>query len=360
MKLQFLEPLYESPGPVASVYLDTSRDVDEPDRAIGMRWRHLRDSLLAHDADHGTVRAVEAEVGTDREIAGLHGQAIFASHGRVLLAECLPRPPDRDTARFGTVPDTSPLCLQHAPDIPYAAVATHRLHTGEPGEAHDEIEVEVSIGSWPMSRVAPPHEIHEQIPADDWPKEARGLLAELSEETPETIVLSGDPWAANTMTRLAPKRLQPRFTKLKDGAPHHPEPGRTVLEEDLADLFADRLRDRDRQQLDAFQSQRARRPDESEGLPATVAALQRGQAQALILTTPQPSGARLWAGPEPTQLATSGHDLKAFGVDFFWEEQAPATLIRAATATQADLIVVPQDQLPLRDGVGVLLRYATR
>ncbi|GAA4933253.1 hypothetical protein ACFPM3_04390 [Streptomyces coeruleoprunus] len=363
MKLQFLEPLYQQDRPVASVYLDTSRDIDEPDRAVEVRWRHLRDSLLAHDADPATVRAIEAEIGTDREIAGQHGQAVFAAGGRVLLAECLPRPPDRDSARYGTVPDTVPLCLQHAPDIPYAAVATHRLHTGEHG-AHDEIEIDVSVGSWPISRVAPPHEIHERIPADDWPREAEQLLAELTDGgdgprtgATEAIVVSGDPWAANTITRLAPKRLQDRFTKIKNGGRHQPEPGRTVLEEDLAGLFADRMRARDQQQLDAFQSQRARRPGDVEGLAAAVAALQRGQAQALVLTTPRPPGRRLWVGSEPNRLALSGHDLRAFGVDYFWEEDADAALIRAAVATHAELIVRPHDDPPLQDGTGVLLRY---
>ncbi|WP_175412383.1 hypothetical protein [Streptomyces sp. TRM64462] len=357
MKLQFLAPLYERPGPVASVYLDTSRDIDEPDRAIDMRWRHLRDSLLAHDADPATTRAIEAEIGTDREIAGLHGQAIFAAHGRVLLAECLPRPPARDTAVYGVVPDTAQLCVQHAPDITYAAVATHRLRTGYDG--HDELEVDVSVGSWPMSRVAPPHELHERVPAEDWPDEAEHLLTDLVEESPEEIVVSGDPWAANTFTRLAPKRLRSRVTKLKNGAPHPPDPGRTALEENLADVFANRLSARDQRQLDAFQAQRAHRPDDSEGLPATVRALQRGQAQALILTTPRPADQHLWVGREPTHVATTGHELRSFGIDYFWEEPAASPLIRAATVTQADLIVVPHDDLPLRDGAGVLLRYTT-
>ncbi|WP_149183508.1 hypothetical protein [Streptomyces sp. TRM49041] len=359
MRLQFLEPLYEQPGPVASVYLDTSRDIDEPDRAIEVRRRNLRYSLLAHDADLDTVLAVEAEAGTDREIAGPHGQAIFAAAGQVLLSECLPRPPAHDSARYGLIPDTAPLCLQHAPDIPYAAVATHRLHPSDHQDGGDEIEVDVSIGSWPMSRVAPPRQIHQQMRIDDWPEEAEVLVSELSDDM-EAIVLSGDPWAANTITRLAPKRLQPRFTRRKNGAPHHPEPGRTVLEDDLADVFAGRLRDRDQQQLDAFQSQRARHPDESEGMAATVTALQRGQARAVVLTTPQPTGRHLWVGAEPTQLATSGHDLRSFGVDYFWEEQAEAALIRAAAATGSELIVTPQEQLPLKDGIGVLLRYTAR
>ncbi|MFD7460687.1 MULTISPECIES: hypothetical protein [unclassified Streptomyces] len=36
MTLSFLEPLYAEPGPFASVYLDTSRDVVEAHRTIGV------------------------------------------------------------------------------------------------------------------------------------------------------------------------------------------------------------------------------------------------------------------------------------------------------------------------------------
>ncbi|MDW6057428.1 hypothetical protein SAZ11_04315 [Streptomyces sp. FXJ1.4098] len=51
MRLSFLEPLYKQPGPFASVYLDTSRDsaIEDPDAAIELRWRHLRDALLSEE-----------------------------------------------------------------------------------------------------------------------------------------------------------------------------------------------------------------------------------------------------------------------------------------------------------------------
>ncbi|CAL9673917.1 hypothetical protein SUDANB105_07730 [Streptomyces sp. enrichment culture] len=47
MRLSFLEPLYAEPGPFASVYLGTSRDVEHPERAIALRWGRLRESRPA-------------------------------------------------------------------------------------------------------------------------------------------------------------------------------------------------------------------------------------------------------------------------------------------------------------------------
>ncbi|BAU81762.1 hypothetical protein SLA_0808 [Streptomyces laurentii] len=52
MRLSFLEPLCNQPGPFASVYLDTSRDaaVEHPDAVMELRWRHLRDALMSEGA----------------------------------------------------------------------------------------------------------------------------------------------------------------------------------------------------------------------------------------------------------------------------------------------------------------------
>lgn len=50
--------------------------------------------------------------------------------------------------------------------------------------------------------------------------------------------------------------------------------------------------------------------------------------------------------------------MSAFGLRFSWEEPAAgAALLRAAAGTRAELIVVPEEELPVEDGVAVLLRY---
>lgn len=122
MKLSFLDPLFATPGPWASVYLDTTPDGDDPDRAVAARWHRQRDALLAQGADTATVTALEEAAGT----ADAPGRALFAAHGRLVLAADLPDPPERDHARFGPLPDALPLALRRAPDIPYAAITVTR------------------------------------------------------------------------------------------------------------------------------------------------------------------------------------------------------------------------------------------
>ncbi|MDW6062554.1 hypothetical protein SAZ11_36630 [Streptomyces sp. FXJ1.4098] len=156
MKLTFLEKLYARPAPVACAYLDTSRDIDDPDKAIGLRRRHLQDTLAAQGTDAATLAAVAGSVGTDRDLPGRHGQAIFASHGQLLLAEELPEPPTGEVATFTELPDAMPLAVQHAPDIPYVAVvAKHADQRGEPRAVPKELEVEFQPGRWALIQVVP-------------------------------------------------------------------------------------------------------------------------------------------------------------------------------------------------------------
>lgn len=94
----------------------------------------------------------------------------------------------------------------------------------------------------------------------------------------------------------------------------------------------------------------------TEGLAATVAALQRGQVAALLLNRPPESSLRLWAGSQPTQLALTEAELMSFGVRAP-RERADEALIRALVGTGAELVVVPESELRLYEGVGGLLRY---
>ncbi|MDQ0957153.1 hypothetical protein QFZ66_001031 [Streptomyces sp. B4I13] len=115
MELTFLDPVYARPGPYACAYLDTSRDIPDPESAISLRRRHLRQALAGQGTDDATVAAVADVAGSDREVAGRHGQAIFASQGHLALVEEVPDPPAHDAARFSALPDVMPLAVQHAP-----------------------------------------------------------------------------------------------------------------------------------------------------------------------------------------------------------------------------------------------------
>ncbi|MFF4568211.1 hypothetical protein [Streptomyces sp. NPDC001410] len=359
MELTFLDPVYARPGPYACAYLDTSRDVRNPEAAIRLRRRHLREDLAQQGADNATVAVVSDVAGTDREVSGRHGQAIFASHGHVALVEELPDPPAHDAARFSALPDVMPLAVQHAPDIPYAAATMHRVARPETG-APEELEVDIQTGRWPSSTVAPGTRHHRSGPAARWPHgaaEVAGELAELVHRThAEVIVLSGDAWALNVLVNRIPGPLRERVVTVA-GDGHTAGEGRALLEQELSEVFRGRMSERDQARVETFRARRTQHADAVEGMPAVVAALQRAQAGALLLNTPVDPPVRLWVGSEPTQIALSAADLESFGVLGFQEVPPGAALIRALVRTGAELVVVPREELPLEDGVGVLLRY---
>lgn len=128
MDLGFLRPLYESDGPVASVHLDTTRDTTDASKKIDLRWRHLREELAALGTDEATLDVIEEAVGQGSSRSfGNHGQALYASEGRLLGAHTLAEPPSQDRASFLPVPDALPLTIDRGRRLPYVLVALDRV-----------------------------------------------------------------------------------------------------------------------------------------------------------------------------------------------------------------------------------------
>ncbi|MGC9541304.1 hypothetical protein [Streptomyces sp. UG1] len=359
MRLHFLDPLYARAGPFASVYVDTSRDIDDPDKAIELRRRHTRSDLIALGADPATADASADAVGTDADLPGRHGQALFATHGEVVLTEELPQPPPVDKTRYTALPDAMPLALQYAPDIPYAAVVLTRVEPKGGATAPEDLLVKVQTGRWPSSAVAPRALTSLRVPIHGWRQEAERLAAELAHLIDlghaDTLVLCGDTWARGVLVNRLPAPLRNRVATVP-GDERDVESGRALLEPQLAALFRGSLSAHDRDRLESFAAQRARHLA-GEGLPATVAALQRGRADALVVNRPAQGWPPIWIGADPKQVALSATDLETFGATGYEEQPADAALLYAAVATGAELIVVPRQETPLEDGIGVLLRY---
>ncbi|MEU8526925.1 hypothetical protein AB0C77_15210 [Streptomyces sp. NPDC048629] len=359
MRLSFLDPLYAEPGPYASVYLDTSRDVDHPERAIAQRWHRLRESLSRQGADGALLDVLEGVVGSDTEVPGVHGQAVFAAHGTLVLDGELPRPPEHDTARYSTLPDAMPLVTQHVPEIPYLAVVVH--YSGLPtAETHGWVTLEAETGTWPASTVTPGERLHRRVAVATWHRTCVRLGHRLDELArgahADAVVVGGDVWACNVLVRRLPAALRGKVVRVGGRTPT--DTGRALLEEQLGGVFRGHMAAHDCDLVDAFIARRALEGPTAEGLPATVAALQRGQVAALLLNRPPGASARLWAGSRPTQLALTEAELTSFGVRAPGEERADEALVRALVGTGAELVVVPEGELRLRDGVGALLRYA--
>ncbi|KOY53562.1 hypothetical protein [Streptomyces sp. XY332] len=359
MRLSFLEPLYTASGPFASVYLDTSRDIAQPDRSVALRWGRLRADLTRQGADRALLGALEEAVGADAELPGTHGQAIFAASGSLVMDGELPRPPARDSARYSTLPDAMPLVTQHLPEIPYLAVVVH--YGGLPtAETHGWVRVEAESGTWPASTVTPGERLHHEVAVASWHHSAVRLGHRLDAWARRThadaVVVGGDAWAGNVLVRRLPHALSGKVVRV--GGPTPTDTGRALLEPQLESVFRGRMAAHDRDLVNIFIGRRALGGPATEGMGATLAALQRGQVAALLLNHLPAASLRLWTGPQPSQLALTEEELITFGVRAPHEEPAAEALVRALVGTAAELVVVPADDLELDEGVGALLRYA--
>ncbi|MFF8844363.1 hypothetical protein ACF08N_16875 [Streptomyces sp. NPDC015127] len=358
MRLSFLETLYAEPGPFASVYLDTSRDVEHPGRAIALRWQRLRNNLTRQGADRALLDVMEEVVGADADVPGTHGQAVFAAHGALVMDQELPTPPARDSARYSTLPDAMPLVTQHVPEIPYLAVTVH--YSGLPtAETHGWVTLDAESGAWPTSNASPGERLHLRVAVATWHHTAVRLGHRLDEWArsahADAVVVGGDDWACNVLVRRLPHGLQARVVRV--GGATATDTGRALLEPQLNSVFRGRMSAHDRELVNVFIGRRALKGAVTEGLSPTVAALQRGQVSALLLNHPPAPSLRLWVGPQSTQVALTEAELVAFGVRAPREERADEALVRILVGTGAELVLVPESELGLYEGMGDLLRY---
>lgn len=370
MNLSFLGPLYARQGPYASVRLDTSRDIDDPDRAIALRWRHLGHELDQQGADKATRQALGEVVGSDRDVPGPHGQAVFAARGEVLLSAELPHPPAHDAARFSSLPDAMPVALQRAPDIGYAVVLIHRISAEETSTAEDELDVRLQTGRWPVSAVDPDTRAQRRhrYPASAWPQHTAQVLDDMGdlvdlerEGGTDTVVVCGEVWERGVLVNQMPATMRACVVAVEEDANGRLETDgrdRALLEDTLGELLRGCMSAQDTALTETFLEQRARGWGRAvEGLDAAVEALQRAQVRALLLNPPADLSTPIWVGREPTQLALQAADLRHYGAGSVSEQPADAALLRALVGTGAQLVVVPDEELTLEDRLGALLRY---
>lgn len=370
MDLGFLAPLYERPGPFATVYLDTTRSSEDAAHAIDLRWKEQRHTLAEHGADEATLAALDATAGQDRGVAGPHGQVLVGAGGQVVVERVLPAPPRRELAHWGSLPHLMPMLAQLAETVPYVLVRCDRVGAdieayGGFGQPTDSAEVDG--GTLHIRKVKPggwAHKRYQQRAENLWDRNAQQVAEEtdriVRESGARVLAVTGDVRAREALTEHLGPRSRGMLAELDEGgraAGADEDSLRAALERLLAEVSV-----RDRQAtLAQFEEQRGRHERAVEGLPATVQALQRAQVDTLVLVDDPSSTARLFVGDGPEQLGMRREDLTALGVENAQEERADAALVRALAGTGAALLVVPggaDADVRIADGIGALLRYA--
>lgn len=377
--LSFLHPLYDTPGPFVSCYLDTSWDVEDAQRAIALRWRHLRTTAAEHGAGESTLQALDGAVAGVRAVPGAHGLALFGAGGHLVSSHDLPCAPAPEIAHVGPLPDVLPLAVQLSVTVPHVLVLADRLGAditayGPDGHTAARRHVEGSTDEvtkrgaggyqgWSQHR-------YQRRAENTWDHNARLVADEVDRLVSRTgsraLVVAGDVRARGALRDHLAKRSLAVLTERDAGDRDAPET-RTALETESARVVAETAAGDRRAVLSRFAEARGQGGRAVTGLPTVTAALRQGRVEALLVRPGVLGQARLWVGPELMQVATRREHLAAVGVDAPVSDLAGSALVRALVGCRGTMVALPDgdathdlgsDDLPLTGGVGALLRYA--
>ncbi|MEU5361960.1 Vms1/Ankzf1 family peptidyl-tRNA hydrolase [Streptomyces sp. NPDC005925] len=370
MDLAFLHPLYEQPGPWASVYVDTSRHTEDTPHERELTARAMARDLSEQGADDATCRAVQSAIEDLRHSSEPHGRAVFARAGEVVLDPRLARAPQRDWAKWAPLPRVTPL-LELAGEDPVCVVA-YVDRKGADFELRSALGSEGAGGvtgrQWPVHRTSTVDwsERHFQLRVENtWEHNAAEIadaLAVCQEETgADLLILVGDDRERRSVHERLPQRLHDLVVE----APHGT--GSRLLDDDVEQARAEHVRLRAAAEMERFLASRT--PDAEgragavEGVPALVEAAREHRIDELLVRPDGPDAHReVWIGAEPDQLAVRRTELKTLGEQHSWPARADDALIRSAVATDAAALCVTaapatEQEAPV-GGLGALLRWS--
>jgi hypothetical protein len=354
MDTSFLKPLYDRRGPWCSVYLPTARNEISAEHEIELRWRDLRGRLAEIGAPAADLRAIDAEVGTDRSVPGPHGQAIFAARGEVALVRELHAPVTEVRAVFGELPDLVPLLARTRDLGPHLLVFADRsgadveVHGGRPGPTDERVDA-------PGDRRQDRRQRRAENSVQDSAKAVAARLEQIAgEQAAGVLALSGESrMRAAVLAELGPL-WRPRTVEL----PGSDAPG--------ADTESVR-RQAARAAAEFEQAWRAGMVDRYaaglakgkavEGLEAVVASLRSGEVDTLLVRQDAAdSGAPVWWGPEPGQLAVRPDELDATHAPEVRRGRGVDALIRAAALEDGGLLLFSGGEPGPGGAAGAILR----
>ncbi|OEV04188.1 hypothetical protein [Streptomyces oceani] len=387
MEVGFLSPLFDRPGPWASVYLDTTALSPDPhpraERAAHAACARLR----GQGADPRTCRAVYEAMTTPAEPPAPPGRAIFATDGTVVLAPPLATAPDGGPhACWEALPHTGPL-LELAETNPACVVARVRPD-GATFELHGPygvLDAGRVRGDWPVHRSSPADwsvcHFRPTEPDDDTRGAelvADGIRNCAARTRPELVILAGDRAVRMAVLERLPAGLRSRTvhaderTGTADGPPQVAgERGGTTdpIAPEVARIRATHGRRHARSTMECFLSGRLPTDDgriaAAEGVPALIDAARQHRIGSLIV---RPEGVDLhrevWVGQDPEQLAVRPTDAQLLGGQQPATARADDALVRSAATSGAEVLCVrpyelapgTPDGLP-SGGLGALLRW---
>jgi Bacterial archaeo-eukaryotic release factor family 2 len=348
VKLPWLKPVLETPGPLTSVHLDTTRTAPQAAGELKARWDRMRADLSAAGAPADLLEDIEETVLSPSPIGGRHGRTILATDTEILVDRVLPVPPLQESGHRGEHPQLLPL-LQlipfavsqlliivdragadlhlRAPENPSIAHGPNDLGDDASIEGgHDELHKAHAGGGtqhgWRGSNF-------EARVEDSWERNADAVAATvervLRERSPDMLLLSGDVRAMGLLKDSLGREARERVIEVSGGTrgvafDHGP------FREELVRVTEEFVATRQCDLAERFRESQARDGASVGGSSEVAQALERGQVDELVFVT--------------------GHAPEGI------EE-----LLRQALLTDAAVSALQEDADGIPEGVGALLRW---
>ena len=360
-KANALGSLVQDAGPFASVYLDTSADVEQAPKEIELRWQALRRDLRAERAPEDLlVRLDEVVGGAHQEGDGL---VAVAARDRVVLRQNLATP-IADTAAWGSAPHLLPLLEWRQDNPTYAVVLVDR--TGAEIEVtsswRPEYSTEVQGDDWPVRRINPggwSQRRYQQRAENLWEDNAKDVAAALekiaSDDELELVVVSGDVRAVGFLREHLSEGFSPAIYEIEGT---HAQGVDEIAEEVHKAVAAHAARTTEGV-LEEFKEERGQQDRAVEGVGQTSRALSEARVETLILAPDAGDRTGYVVAEEPTQVATDREALAGLRLGDVVEAPMADALVRSALAAGSAVRVIPSlspEHAPA-DGVGAILRY---
>jgi hypothetical protein len=382
VNLSFLRELYQRPGPWASVYLDATHNTADGDQAVGLRWRGLREQLAAQGADEETLAAMDLAVNSGQAVdtvpsvgppagSGRVGLAVFATHGRVALAQPLPRPPVRESATWSRRPQTGPLVAGAAEQVRWVRAVVDR--TGGTLTAADAGHLRIDRDV-PTAEEYPKHKSgqggwsqlnFERSTVTVWDRNVHNVVDAVTEAADrmgaDVVIVAGDVRARQMLIDRLPKRMAGRVVE-SDVGNRAPGGDPSTLDDVTAEAVARVARDRRMELLDRYRMDLSRGRAREGVAPVSEAAWHASMDVLLLSDDSQFAGSepplQVWIDPDdPRAIAPDAGVLRDVGVSGPERENAIAALIAAAAAEDAEVVTVDPSEQRLTDGIGAITRY---
>jgi hypothetical protein len=366
--LTFLKPVFDAPGPYATVYLTVGRTDESGLHEAELRWRAASERLAELGAPSATVDALAQRALEPPEEGGEATRVLIAdSRGDVLLERTVPgdlTPDQTSLVSWNALPDLLPLLKALQETVPYVLVLTNRI--GADIEVHgffdgdvEEDSVDgstrhmrkVKVGGWA-------HKRYQQEAENLWHENAKDVAARVdrlvAQVTAKVVAVAGDQRARTILKEHLGPRASERLLDLEAGG-RAEGASRESLDQALRAHLEQAVATEIDGVLESLQQGRASGLA-LDGLDRTLDALRKGQVERLLVTAGV-DAPRAWTGSDPLVLGVSAEEVRALGQDDAQEVDATAAAVRAAAAADAAVVVLPPGVHKVADGIGAVLRY---